>query len=145
MTEPAVSAAPQRPFTQPWADALCAVIAADAAYRTAARSWTWPVALVLEAAPDRGYPDDVAVELALDRGACHGAQLVPADAVAAPIVLAGSYATWEQVGRGTLDAVPAVATGRLRLTRGSLTTLMMNMSAATALVECARKVGTLYE
>ena len=133
-----------RPFTQPWADAFCAALQADPAYHDAARGWPWPVALVLDARPELGYPADVAVELALDRGACHGARVLSPDASTAPIALAASYDVWKEIQLGGLEPVPAVMSGRLRLARGSLMTLMMHVGAATALVACARQVPTAF-
>jgi putative sterol carrier protein len=133
-----------RPFTPPWADALCAAVTADADYRAAAAGWSWPVALVLERHPALGYPDDVAVELALDGGACHGARIVPPDAATAPIVLRAPYDVWKALAAGALDPVSAVMGGRLRLARGSVMTLMSNVRAATALIACARAVPTDY-
>ena len=54
-----------RPFSQPWADAFRDAINADADYRAAAGSWTWPVALLLDPAdPALGYPEPVAVQVA---------------------------------------------------------------------------------
>lgn len=133
-----------RPFTQDWADAFRDAINADAAYRAAAASWTWPLALAMEARPDLGYPEAVAVELALDRGTCHDARIVPADAATAPYVLRGSYDTWKRVVRGDVDAVMAVATGQLALARGSLMTLMMHTGSAKALVATAGTVPTTF-
>ena len=75
------------PFTPEWTAALREAIESDPDYRTAAAKWTWPVALVLEAAPEFGYAAPVAVELALDRGRCMGAALRAPDAVTAPFVL----------------------------------------------------------
>lgn len=133
------------PFTQPWADAFHAVINADAAYRKAASGWKWPVALVLDPArPDIGYPDSVAVEVALDRGVSHGARVVPGATARADVSLAADYDTWKEVIRGTVDPVLGVATGRIRLVNGSLLTLMMHTGAAKALVHCAAQVPTRF-
>lgn len=131
------------PFTPPWATAFRDAIAADAGYRAAAARWTWPVALVLEPEPAFGYPDAVAVELALDRGDCHGAAIRAADAVTAPFVLRAPYATWKAVVRGELDPLAAVTLGRIRV-QGSIATLMLHARAATALVGCARAVPTRF-
>ena len=132
-----------RPFTQPWADAFHAAINADPDYGKTAAGWTWPVALVLDPArPDLGYPESAGVELALSRGTCHGARAVPGATAQADIVLAADYATWKEVVGRQLDAVVGVATGRIRLVRGSLMTLMMHTGAAKALVACATHVPT---
>ena len=132
-----------RPFSAEWAAAFCAAIESDAAYLTAAAKWTWPVALVLQPAPEFGYPDAVAVELTLDRGRCHGAAIQPRDGVTAPFVLTASYAIWKQVVQGNLDPLVGVTRGKIAV-QGSLATLMMNAKAATALVACARNVPTAF-
>jgi putative sterol carrier protein len=65
-------------------------------------------------------------------------------AVEAPFVLRGSYETWKAVMREGLDPVMAVATGRLALERGALTTLMLHTRSARLLVELARQVPTRF-
>jgi hypothetical protein len=75
------------PFTQPWADAFCAAVNADAAYREASLGWTWPIALVLTDGAPIGVVGPVAIELALDRGTCRTARIISPDAVTAPFVL----------------------------------------------------------
>lgn len=135
--------APLRPFSAEWADAFRAAIESDTTYLTAAAKWTWPVALVLQPAPEFGYPDAVAVELTLDRGRCHEATIRPRDGVTAPFVLTAPYAVWKQVVQGALDPLVGVTRGKIAV-QGSLATLMMNSKAATALVACARNVPTAF-
>ncbi len=132
-----------RPFTAAWADAFRSVIESDDAYRNAAAKWTWPVALVLSPAPEFGFPDAVAVELQLDRGRCHAAQVVAADAVTAPLALTAPYPVWKSIVRGELDPIAGVTRGKIAV-RGSLATLMMHARAATALVACAKAVPTEF-
>jgi putative sterol carrier protein len=132
-----------RPFTQAWADALREAINGDAAYQRAATTWTWPVALVLDAAPDLDYHADTAVEFTLDRGTCTAAQVLHPAAVTAPFVLRAPYAVWKRIVRGALDPVMAVALRHVSL-KGSLTTLMLHAGAAKALIACARTVPTHF-
>lgn len=132
-----------RPFSQPWADALRDAINADQAYRVAARTWTWPVALVLEAAPALGYPVDTAVEFDLDRGTCTAVRVLDPSAATAPFVLRAKYAAWKRIVRGALDPLMAVALRHVTL-HGSLTTLMLHAGAAKALIACARTVPTHF-
>ncbi|MBX7117985.1 MAG: SCP2 sterol-binding domain-containing protein [Gemmatimonadaceae bacterium] len=132
-----------RPFSPAWAAAFRAAVEDDAAYRSSAAGWTWPMAFVLDAAPELGYPDAVAVELALDRGRCHGATIVAADAVRAPFVLRAPYATWKDVVTGRLDPITGVTTRRIAVT-GSMMTLMLHARAATALCRCAQAVPTHF-
>ena len=134
-----------RPFTQPWADAFRDAINADPTYRTAAAGWSWPVALLLDPpAATLGYPEPVAVQVALDRGTAGDATVVSGDAATADIVLGGSYETWKEIVRGSLDPVGAVMGGRLRLVRGSMMTLMSQIGAARALVACAAQTPTEF-
>lgn len=132
-----------RPFTIAWADALRESINDNATYKTAAAKWTWPVALVLDAHPDLGFPEPVAVELTLDRGTCHAAAIVAPAAVTAPFMLRASYATWKRIVQGQLDAVTAVTMGEVKFT-GALTTLLLHVGAAKALVGCAQLVPTHF-
>lgn len=131
------------PFSAEWADALKASITGDLHYRTVARGWTWPIALVLAAAPALGYPDDLAVELDLSRGECAGARLVPAGDVTAPFVLRADYATWKEIVLGRLDPLVAVARRRVTCT-GALMTLLVHARAAQAMVACAQKLPTRF-
>jgi len=85
----------------------------------------------------------VAVELALDRGRCHGAALRTRTEVTAPFVLTAPYATWKSVVRGELEPLAGVTRGRIAV-QGSLAILMLNAKAATALVDCARAVPTQF-
>jgi putative sterol carrier protein len=131
------------PFTTAWADALRVAINADEPYRAAAKGWTWPVALVLSADPRLGYPDDVAIELQLNRGDCgHAAVMSPAE-VTAPFVLRADYATWREIVLGELDPLVAVTRGRIAFT-GKLTTLLLHARAAKAMVACAQRVPTRF-
>ena len=131
------------PFSQPWADALRAVINDDADYKAAAKGWKWPMALVLDRAEDLGYPDDVAVRLDLDAGDCREARIVRAEDADAPFVLRGPYGVWKRIVRGELDPVAAVVKRELALD-GNLHTMLMHAKTAKALVACAQKVPTTY-
>lgn len=134
-----------RPFTQEWADAFRDAINADADYRRAAGGWTWPVALLLDPPqPEFGYPEPVAVQVALDRGTAGEARALPGAQATADIVLGADYATWKSVVQGTLDPVGGVVSGRIRLVQGSMMTLMMQVPAAKALVSCAAAVPTEF-
>lgn len=132
-----------KPFTRAWAEALRDAINADANYKRAAAKWTWPVALVLDASPALGYQEPVAVELTLDRGTCHAVQLIAPSAISAPFTLRATYHVWKLIVTDSLDAVTAVTMGQVKLT-GSLTTLLLHVNAAKALVGAARLVPTAF-
>jgi putative sterol carrier protein len=134
---------PVRPFTDAWAAAFRDAVEEDLAYREAAQKWTWPVALVLQPTPHLGYPEAVAVELALDRGRCASAAIMPRAEVTAPFVLTAGYEVWKSVVRGELDPIVGVTRGKIQV-QGSLATLMLHTKSASALVACARKVPTAF-
>ena len=132
-----------RPFTPDWAHALREAINTDADYKAAASKWIWPVALVLDATPTLGYDEPVAVELTLDRGTCHAVAVIAPAAITAPFTLRATYPTWKRVVTGSLDAVTAVTMGEVKFT-GALTTLLLHVGAAKALVGAAQKVPTAF-
>jgi len=132
-----------RPFSAEWAEAFKDAIEADATYRETATKWAWPVALVLQATPEYGYPDAVAVELTLDRGRCHAVAIRARDTVTAPFVLTAPYEVWKAVVKGELDPLTGVTRGKITV-QGSLATLMMHAKSAAALCGCARNVATAF-
>ena len=129
-------------FTASWAKAFREAINNDAGYREAGKGWTNPVALVVE--PGDALPLGVAVQLDLRLGVCHSAASLTPTAVNAPFVLSGDLATWKEVVGGAVDPLAAVARGKVKLTRGSLGTLMLNAKGAKALVACAQLVDTRW-
>lgn len=132
-----------RPFSPEWATAFKDAINADPEYATLAKSWTWPVALVMDATPSFGFPNAVAVQLTLDRGTCTSAAIMPPHTVSATFVLRADYETWKEVVQAGLDPITAVTRGRIKFT-GPLGTLLMHAKAATALIGAAHAVPTQF-
>ncbi len=127
-------------FSTAWAEALLHAINADEAFRAAARGWTNVVALVVaEVAAVTN-----AVQVDLNAGTCRAAAAVHPDEVTAPFVLAADLAIWREIIGGSGDPILAVAAGKVKLTRGSLGTLMLHSRAAKALLVCARQIDTLW-
>ena len=127
-------------FSTAWADALLAAVNDDTGYRDVAKGWTNPVALVVE--PGEGIDDGAAVQVDLKAGTCLSAASLAPAAVSAPFVLSADLATWKEIVGGDTDPLAAVARGKVRLTRGSLGTLMLHARGAKALLECARQIET---
>ena len=140
---PEQSSPPFRPFSQEWAEALCAAINASEAYRSTAARWTWHVAFVIERNATMGFAHDLAVVLALEHGHCKGVKLVDGKHARAPFIFKASYANWKRLARGEVDPIIAVMKGEVAFT-GSMTTLMQHSRAAKALVECTRAVPTTF-
>lgn len=126
-------------FTQPWADAFREAIERDTTYRDAAKTWSWPVALVVTPDAEHGVHEPTATQLDLMHGRCSAAVCMPADRVTAPFVLTAPMDVWNAVLAGEVDVVQAIARGRIAV-RGSLATLMMHAKGAAALVACARSI-----
>jgi putative sterol carrier protein len=129
-------------FSADWADAFLRVINADTAYLNAAKGWTNPVALIVQ--PTAALPSGAAVQLDLRAGVCHGAAALAPDAVTAPFVLTADLPTWIDVVQGAADPIMSVARGKVKLTSGSLGTLMLHAKAAKALVACAQQIETRW-
>jgi putative sterol carrier protein len=129
-------------FSEAWAAAFRAAVNNDAAYRDAAKGWTNPVAMVID--EDAGPAAGMAVQVDLKAGTCLSAVALSAEAVSAPFVLSADLATWKEIVTGGSDPIMAVARGKVKLSRGSLGTLMLHAKGAKALVACAQKIDTLW-
>ena len=129
-------------FSPAWAHALLIAVNSDASYSEAAGSWTNPVALVVE--PGVGASTGAAVQLDLAEGRCLSAESFARERVTAPFVLSAALAIWKEVVRGDIDPFTAVAFGTVRLTRGSMFTLMLNARGARALLASAQRIETLW-
>ena len=129
-------------FSPAWADALLAAVSGNGEYREAASSWSNPVALVVE--PGADIPLGAAVQVALDAGVCLSAQSLHPRDVTAPFVLTAALSTWKDILAGGTDPFTAVARGAVRLTRGSMFTLMLNARGARALLTSAQGIDTLW-
>jgi putative sterol carrier protein len=129
-------------FTQPWADALMQVVNSDPGYAAEGKGWTNPVALVAEPGPE--LTSGIAVQLDLQAGKCASSVSIAPAEVTAPYVLTANLATWIEIVREKMDPLLMVARGKVKLTKGSLGTLMMNAKGAKALVACAQEIDTLW-
>ena len=132
-------------FSDAWAREWCRILDESDAYREAGAGWTGPIALVLDADPERGVAEPRAVRVELADGGCRGGGAVDAaDAGAAPTVIGGSAETWRRVLTGELDPLFALMGGKLQVRSGSLSTLMPHARGAKELVNTARRVPTAF-
>jgi putative sterol carrier protein len=136
---------PHAAFSQEWVDEWAAEIRGSEEYREAARRWEWPLLFVLRADPARGLPVDRHVFLDLRGGDCREARPGTADDTArADFVLSADASTWKEILGGGLDPIAGLMRGRVRLEKGSMTTLAMHTGAARALVGTAARVDTVF-
>jgi putative sterol carrier protein len=128
-------------FSAPWAAALERELAGDEAYRRAASGWSGSLLFVLEADPARGPGEERRLFLDLAHGSARAVRpALPDDERQARFRLAAPPATWLQLLDGGLEPAGAVLSGRLRLERGSLFSLLPHLEAARRLLACAQRV-----
>ena len=131
-------------FSAPWAEACAAAINSAAAYRTAAARWEGAVMLEMLSDGTEGELQQVFFDLW--HGECRAARVASADDAAdARYVLSGTAGAWEQVLSGRVAPLLAVMSGKLRLTRGSLTALLPYIGAAKELVTAVASVPVHLE
>ncbi|HVT61621.1 MAG TPA: SCP2 sterol-binding domain-containing protein [Thermoanaerobaculia bacterium] len=132
-------------FTLEWALAWRDQIGANGAYQAAARTWKWPLVLVMKADPGLGLPDERSIYLDLFQGECREARVATAaDLEQAPFLLSADPRTWKQVLERRLEPIPGLMRGKLKLVKGSLAVLLPYVLAAKELVESATRIDTSY-
>jgi putative sterol carrier protein len=113
-------------------------------YREAAATWEGDVALVIEAEPDKGVPEDVWTWIDLWHGKCREARIVPeGEGERARFVIRAPYSRWKEVIRKELDPIKGMMQGKLRL-KGDLPTIVRHVKAASELVNLAGTVPTEF-
>jgi len=127
-------------FTQDWAVAWGEAIRASDGYRTAARRWRWPMVIIMSFGPELDLPER-SVFLDLFEGDCREARsATETDWAAVPYVLSGDFHAWKQVLERELDPILALMTGKLKLEKGSLASLIPYVTAAREMVAAAAQV-----
>lgn len=130
-------------FSAGWATALERELAASESYRRAAAGWKGALLFHLEPDPALGFAAERLLFLDLFHGSARAVRpALPQDRSAATFTLAGPAAVWLDLVAGRLEAGAALMGGKLRLTRGSLFSLLPHLGAARALLGCAQRVGT---
>ena len=136
---------PLEPFSIEWAQAWANQLNANPAYKTAAATWEGDIVLAMAA--DAKYPSlgERAVHLDLWHGACRSARLAtPADLEHAKYVIRAEASVWEGVLRGSGAPMMAFLTGKLKLTKGELSSLLPYASAAKELLLSATLIETTF-
>ena len=118
--------------SQPWADALRAVVNRDTEYADAARGWEGDILLrVTGGAVDAPAPG---IHLDLANGQCRGAQFVPdSRSTESEFVFEASAENWQRVLGRQIDPVQAIMGGALKV-RGNMAKLLRFTRAARQLV-----------
>jgi putative sterol carrier protein len=129
-------------FGPAWATALELELAGDDAWRRAAASWKGSLLMVATVDGTPGFAEERTLFLDLAHGNARAVRpALPGDPAAARFVLAAPTTTWIEVLEGDLEPASALMSGRVRLERGSLFSLLPHLEAARRLLACARNVG----
>jgi putative sterol carrier protein len=129
-------------FTEAWAAAWCQKLEASDAYRKAAAAWDSPMVFVLEAGDGL---NERSLFLDLASGRCLGVRLAGAgDEARVPYVVAGRLEAWRGLLERRVDPMTTLLSGKLRLKKGHLFSLMPYAGAAFAMLEAAMAIDSTY-
>jgi putative sterol carrier protein len=129
-----------------WAVAYKDALNANPAYKIAGKDWTHGVvAMVVQADPALGIPEDVGMWLDVQEGECRDCRLVSsAEAQGAAFVIVASHARWKEVIKKALDPIKGMMQGKLKLTKGHMPTIVKYVNSSRELVETTSKVPTKF-
>ncbi len=129
-----------------WTDAFKDAVNNNELYRKHGKAWTFgSVAMVVQADPSRGLPDDVGMILDVHEGECRGTEFLHGieSFKESPFVIVAPYERWKQVITGELDPIKAMMEGKLKLT-GHLPTMLRFVESSRQLVVSASHVATEF-
>jgi putative sterol carrier protein len=127
-------------FSNEWAEQFKEEINRSSVYRQAAKGWKWTVGLVVEAEPDRSFPEARGIVMDLLDGEARDIRVGSADnARACDFVITAPYSRWKQVATKELDATRGMLTGKLKL-KGDLPTIVRYTKASQEMTECTTRV-----
>lgn len=128
-------------FGSDWAALLERELGASETYRAAAAAWKGSLAFVLLPDGSTQFPERRRLFLDLAHGSARAVRpALPGDVEGAAYCLEGPASVWLRLLAGDLDAGVALMGGGLKLARGSMFTLLPHLKAASALLDCARRV-----
>ena len=129
-----------RAFSDEWAAAYKDEINRSDAYRAAGKGWKWKVGLVVEAEPDKHWPEARGLVLDLFEGEARDVRVGTAEeARACDFAITASYSRWKEVATEKLDATRGMLQGKLKL-KGDLPTIVRYTKASQELTKCTTRV-----
>src|SRR5215470_15988003 len=103
-------------FSPEWALAFKDEINKSPVYRDAAKGWKWTVGLVVEAEPDKHFPEAKGIVMDLYDGDARNVTVGSAgDAQKCDFVINAPYSRWKEVATKQLDATKGMLQGKLKL------------------------------
>jgi len=131
-------------FSSEWAQAFKEEINKSPVYKQAGKGWKWTVGLVVEAEPDKKFPEAKGIVMDLFEGEARDVRVgSAADAQACDFVISGSYSRWKQVALKELDATRGMLQVKLKL-KGDLPTVVRYTKASQELTECTTRVPVTW-
>ena len=127
-------------FSDDWASAFKDEVNKSAVYKNAAKGWKWTVGLVVEAEPNKNFPESRGVVMDLFDGAARSIHVgSAADAQKCDFVITAPYTRWKEVATKQLDATKGMLQGKLKL-KGDLPTIVRYTKASQEMTECTTRV-----
>ena len=127
-------------FSDDWAKLFKDEINRSSAYKSAAKGWKWSVGLVVEAEPDKSFPEAKGIVMDLFDGSARDIEVKSAaEAQKCEFVITAPYTRWKQVATKELDATKGILQGRLKL-KGDLPTIVRYTKASQEMTECTTRV-----
>jgi putative sterol carrier protein len=127
-------------FSSEFASALKDEINKSSAYKQAGKGWKWTVGLVVEAEPDKNFPQARGVFMDLFDGTARDIKMVSDDeAGKADFVISAPYSRWKQVMQKELDPTKGMMQGKLKL-KGDLPTIVRYTRASQEMTECTTRI-----
>ena len=131
-------------FSDEWCGAYKNEINNSAVYKQAAAGWEGVVALIVEAEPEKNFPETKGIWMDLWHGEARDIKVVNEDeADKADFVIRGPYTRWKQVAQKELDSTKAMMQGKLKL-KGDLPTIVRYTKASQEMTECTTRVEVEY-
>ncbi|MDQ6637187.1 MAG: SCP2 sterol-binding domain-containing protein [Candidatus Dormibacteraeota bacterium] len=131
-------------FSPDWAAQFKAEVNGSEGYRKAAKGWKWTVGLVVEAEPQKNFPEARGIVMDLFDGEAREVRIGTADdARACDFVLTSSYSRWKEVAQKKLDATRGMLSGKIKL-KGDLATIVRYTKASQQLTEATTRVDVVW-
>jgi putative sterol carrier protein len=131
-------------FTDEWADQFKDEVNKSSVYKAAAKGWKWTVGLVVEAEPDKNFPEAKGLVMDLFDGDVRGIKVgSAANAQTCDFVITAPYSRWKQVSKLELDATKGMLQGKLKL-KGDLPTIVRYTKASQELTLCTSRIPTVW-
>ena len=109
-------------------------------YKSAAKGWKWTVGLVVEAEPDKNFPEARGVVMDLFDGEARDIKVgSAADAQKCDFVITAPYSRWKQGMQRELDPTKGMMQGKLKL-KGDLPTIVRYTRASQEMTECTTRI-----